>query len=90
MYIYCTETKLYLLTFNLDKGFDSEKESKSGVTGFMRKYVLKKDNNGDKPKKNGNFIDRFFDDKCLENSICSRQCLDILKVIWTIKTYKDK
>ena len=49
----------------------------------MQKYVLKKDSDGsdDKPKKKGNFIDRFFDDKCLENSVCSRQCLDILKVI---------
>ena len=48
----------------------------------MQKYVLKKDDEGseDKPKKKGNFIDRFFDDKCLENSFCSRRCLDILKV----------
>ena len=62
---------------------ENEEEKKSKVHGFVNKYILRKsDANEEKKssKKKGNFIDRFFDEKCSENSCFSRRCLDIFKV----------
>ena len=62
---------------------ENEEEKKSKVHGFVNKYILRKsDANEEKQssKKKGNFIDRFFDEKCSEISCFSRRCLDIFKV----------